>query len=102
MSLLYVLLLFNNTCALYLCSCPSLLLHVLTLLHVLLPSCLQGNTATLLIVFGVGAIAFIVAAAFVVAYAGTAAYGQGCCCICYCNCVFVLLLLHMALLMLMT
>ncbi len=85
-SLLYALLLFNSTCALVLCSCPSLLLHVLTLLHVLLPSCLQEDTATLLVAVGVGAIAFVVAAAFVVAYAGTAASGQACRCICCCNC----------------
>ena len=72
-SLLYVLLQFNSTCTLYLCSCPSLLLHVLTFLHVLLPSCLQEDTATPLVAFDVTATAFIVAAAFAVAYACTAA-----------------------------
>lgn len=55
-------------------------------LHMLLASCLQEDTATPLIAFGVTAIACIVAAIFAVAYAGTAALGQGCCCICCCYC----------------
>ncbi len=62
-------------CHLYVCSCPLLLLHVPALLNVLLPLRVQEDIATPLVAFGVTAIACIVAAAFAVAYAGTAAFG---------------------------
>ncbi len=67
------------SCYPYVCSCPLLLLlHVLMLLHMLLPSCVQvscKDTATPFVAFGVIAVACVVAAAFAVAYAGTAAFG---------------------------
>ena len=70
-------------------------------LHVLLPSCLQEDTATPLIAFGVTAVAFIVAAAFAVAYAGTGSIWSGLLLHMLLQLWFVLLLFHMALLMLM-